>query len=189
MDSKVSKLITKSAWLAIAIFVIRYLMGNIEPLSFLKCETWYDYLGAAGESISIAALIMALYDKWLWSINPLDSTPRLKGSYTGKLIYDRDKIKNIRVDITQTSLKVAVKITTNEITSNTITSDLIKENGEYVLYYTYLTNPSSQFSEQNPIQHGTCRLVQTDANTLQGQYWTSRRTIGDIELTREQTTA
>ena len=88
MDSKISKLITKSTWLAIAIFVISYLIGYIDVLSFLKCETWYDYLGAAGEAISITALLMALYDKVLWRINPFDSTPKLKGSYSGKLIYD-----------------------------------------------------------------------------------------------------
>lgn len=188
MDSKICKLITKSTWLAIAIFVIRYLMGYIGVLSFLKCETWYDYLGTAGEAISMTTIIMALYDKFLWSINPLDSTPRLKGIYTGKLIYDyngQHKRKNIKVDIAQTSLKVTVKITTNEITSNTITSDLIEENGEYVLYYTYLTNPSSQYSAQNPIQHGTCRLIQTDKDKLEGQYWTSRKTIGDIKLTKQ----
>ena len=188
MDSKISKLITKSTWLAIAIFVIRYLIGYIEVLSFLKCETWYDYLGAAGEAISITAILMALYDKVLWRINPFDSTPKFKGSYSGKLIYDyngQHKRKNIKVDISQTSLKVYVKITTNEITSNTITSDLIEENGEYVLYYTYLTNPSSQYSAQNPIQHGTCRLIQTDKGKLEGQYWTSRQTIGDIKLTKQ----
>lgn len=188
MDSKVSKLITKSTWMAITIFIIRYLMGYIELLSFLKCETWYDYLGAAGEAISITAIIMALYDKLLWRINPFDSTPRLKGNYTGKLLYDYNgqrKRKDIRVTIEQTSLKVSVKITTNEITSNTITSDLIEENGEYVLYYTYLTNPRSQYSTQNPIQHGTCRLIQTDKDKLEGQYWTSRKTIGDIKLTKQ----
>ena len=187
MDAKISKIITKSTWLAAAIFVIRYFMGYIEPLSFMKCETWYDYLGAIGEAISITTIIMALYDKFLWSINPLDSTPRLKGSYTGKLIYNYNgqHKKSIKVDIKQTSLKVTVKITTNEITSNTITSDLIEENGEHVLYYTYLTNPSSQYSAQNPIQHGTCRLIQTDKNTLEGQYWTSRKTIGDVKLTKK----
>lgn len=188
MDSKISKLITKSTWLAFVIFVIRYLMGYIELLSFLKCETWYDYLGAAGEAISVTSIIIALYDKLLWHINPFDSTPRLKGNYIGKLIYDYNgqrKRKDIKVNITQTSLKVIVKITTNEITSNTITSDLIEENGECVLYYTYLTNPSSQHSAQNPIQHGTCRLIQTDKNKLEGQYWTSRKTIGDIKLTKQ----
>lgn len=188
MDSKINKIITRSAWISIILFIIRCFMGYVDSLSFLKCDTWYDYFGAAGEVIAITAIILYVYDKWLWIINPFESTPKLKGSYTGKLIYnynEKSKRKNIKVDIAQTSLKVRIKITTNEITSNTITSDIVEENGDYVLYYTYLTNPSSQYSAQNPIQYGTCRLIQTDKGKLEGRYWTSRKTIGDIKLTKQ----
>ena len=88
MDARISKNVKRSAGLAVIVFVIRYLIGYVGFLSFLKCNTWFDYLGAAGESISITVIIMALYDKVLWRINPFDSTPKLKGSYTGKLIYN-----------------------------------------------------------------------------------------------------
>ena len=188
MDSRINNIITRSAWIAFFVFVIRYFLGYVEVLSFLKCEIWYDYFGAASEAIAITAILFIIYDKWLWQFNPLDPTPKIKGDYTGKIIYNfngQNKRKNLKVHISQTSLKVSVKITTNEITSNTITSDLIEENDEYVLYYTYITNPSSQYSEQNPIQHGTCRLIQPEKNKLKGQYWTSRKTIGDIELTKQ----
>lgn len=187
MDSKVSKVITRSTWTVIIVFVVRYLLGFINALEFLKCETWYDYFGAAGEAVSIATIFLIVYDKWLWKFNPLDSTPRLMGNYTGTIKYNyngQNQRKSTRVVITQTSLKVKVKITTNEITSSTITSNLIEENDEYVLYYTYITNPHSRYSDGNPMQHGTCRLVQISQDKLEGKYWTSRKTIGDINLTR-----
>lgn len=187
MGQNVDKVIGRSAWTVIVIFVLRCLIGQFDYFSFLKCESLYDYFGAAGEAISIATVILFLYDKFLWKINPLDSTPRLGGKYTGTIEYtdnNQKKRKSTKVIITQTSLKVMVKITTNEITSNTITSNLIEENGEYVLYYTYITNPRSRYSDENPIQHGTCRLTKTGVNTLEGKYWTSRKTIGDIKLTR-----
>ncbi len=187
MDSKISKIITRTAWTVIILFIVRYILGLINSLEFLKCETWYDYFGAAGEAISAATVLLFVYDKWLWKYNPFDSTPRLMGEYNGTIKYNynsKNHRKSTKVTIKQTSLKIRVKITTNEITSNTITSDLIEENDEYVLYYTYITNPRSQYSTQNPIQHGTCRLVQIDENKLEGQYWTSRQTIGDITLSR-----
>ncbi len=187
MDSKTNKLVNRSAWTAIFLFLVRYFLGFINVLDFLKCENWYDYLGAAGEAVSVATVLLIIYDKWFWKYNPLDSTPRLMGSYTGIIAYNyngQNQTKITKVIIDQTSLKIRVKITTDEITSNTITSNLIKENDEYVLYYTYITNPNSQHSAQNPMQHGTCRLVQTDKDKLEGQYWTSRQTIGDIKLTR-----
>ena len=187
MGQNVNKVITRSAWTVIVVFVLRCLIGQFDFLSFLKCESWYDYFGAAGEAISFTTVILILYDKLLWKINPFDSTPKLSGEYTGTIEYtsnNQKKKKSTKVIITQTSLKVMVKITTNEITSNTIASNLVEENGEFVLYYTYITNPRSRYSDENPIQHGTCRLIKTGANTLEGQYWTSRKTIGDIKLTR-----
>lgn len=187
MDQKVNKVITRSAWTVIILFLIRCLIGQLDFLDFLKCENMYDYFGAAGEAISIATIILFIYNKWLWKINPFDATPKLNGIYNGTIEYTQNgkkKKKSTKVVIIQTSLNVTVKITTNEITSNTITSNLVEENGEFVLYYTYLTNPRSCYSEENPIQHGTCRLTKTGSNTLEGQYWTSRKTIGDIKLTR-----
>lgn len=78
-----------------------------------------------------------------------------------------------------------MQITTNEITSNTIVANLVEENEEYILYYTYITNPKSKYSKENPIQHGTCRLMLSNKDYLTGSYWTSRQTIGDIELKRK----
>ena len=77
-----------------------------------------------------------------------------------------------------------IQIKTNEITSNTIVGNLVEEMNEYILYYTYITNPKSKYSKLNPIQYGTCRLATSNPNNLIGVYWTSRQTIGDIELKR-----
>ena len=98
-------------------------------------------------------------------------------NYSGKL-----EKKKTFVIIKQTLFSTKVEITTNEITSNTIVSNLVNENDEYVLYYTYITNPKSKYSLENPMQYGTCRLLTNVPNKLIGTYWTSRKTIGDIEL-------
>ena len=107
------------------------------------------------------------------------------GRYCGNIEYKFNgayETKESVVEVKQTLLSTAVKITTDEITSNTIVSSLIQENGDYVLYYTYITNPKSKFSEENPIQYGTCRLTVDNDTELCGTYWTSRKTVGDIHL-------
>lgn len=113
------------------------------------------------------------------------------GTYQGIIEYSFNGVaeeKETFVKIKQTLLSIKIQITTNEITSNTIVGNLVEENDEYVLYYTYITNPRSKYSKENPIQYGTCRLLTNNKNHLSGTYWTSRQTIGDIELERNDDT-
>lgn len=110
---------------------------------------------------------------------------KLWGKYEGIIEYNYSgKLEKKRtfVIIKQTLFSTKAQITTNEITSNTIVSNLVEENDEYVLYYTYITNSKSKYSLENPMQYGTCRLLPNVPNKLIGTYWTSRKTIGDIEL-------
>ena len=109
------------------------------------------------------------------------------GTYKGIIEYNFNGAalkKDTLVKVKQTLLSIKIQITTNEITSNTIVGNLVEENEEYVHYYTYITNPKSKYSKENPIQYGTCRLLTNDNNRLVGTYWTSRQTIGDIELVK-----
>ena len=175
----INKFILKGLWLPVVVFTLRYFLftpGNI-----------YDYFSAIGESVSISVILLTLYEKILWKYNSLEKTPKIFGVFTGTIEYEyngeRSK-KDISIVIKQSLLTTRVKITTNETTSYTIASNLIEENGEYILYYTYITNPKSKFSSDNPIHHGTCRLDLTDKDDLHGIYWTSQKTKGDIYFKR-----
>lgn len=179
MDNRTTKFLSKSLWLALILFVLRYLIWNFSSL--------YDFIGAAGEVISVTLFIMGLYSGWLWRYNPFEKVPKLMGTYNGIIEYNFDgkqSRKNTVVIIRQTLLSIKIQIKTNEITSNTIVGNLVEERDEYILYYTYITNPKSKYSKINPIQYGTCRLSTSNPNNLVGVYWTSRQTIGDIELTK-----
>jgi len=181
MADNTVKFLTKGIWVAIAFFVIRCIIS--------MPESAYDIFGFAGEAISVTTILMGVYNSILWKYNPLEKLPRLKGRYEGKIEYSftgKEEIKHIEVIIKQTLLSVKVKITTDEITSNTIVSNLVDENGEYILYYTYITNPKSKFRNENPIQYGTCRLTIKSMTELKGVYWTSRQTIGDMNLTMKE---
>lgn len=180
MEKRVKNYLVKSLWLVIILFVIRCWISM--PTST------YSFFGSAGAAISITIVFMGIYEKWLWEYDPLEKTPRLSKRYKGEIEYGYDGNggkKDISIFINQSLLTTSVKIITDEISSNSITSNLIFENGEYVLYYTYITNPKSKFSKDNPIQYGTCRIRVDDKNSLRGTYWTSRQTIGDIYLSTD----
>ena len=53
MDNKIAKFLSKSLWVALILFVIRYLLWSFSSL--------YDFIGAAGEVISSTIILMGLY--------------------------------------------------------------------------------------------------------------------------------
>lgn len=179
MENNVKNVFTKGLWIYSILFLIRYFL--------LPIETFYDFIGAAGEVIFITFIIIGVYCKKLWRYNPCEKMPKLEGTYRGKIKYcynGKMGEKITIVEIRQTLLNTKVKVKTDEITSSTIASSLVEENGEYILYYTYITNPKGQYSDKNPIQYGTCRIQINQENKLDGVYWTTRKTIGDIVLNK-----
>jgi hypothetical protein len=89
---------------------------------------------------------------------------------------------------------------TNEITSYSKTASLVKDGDYWVLYYVYETEPNALYSENNPIQKGAVwlEIEKTKSNLktwlfpakapvlqLKGHYWTSRKTIGDLQFWKE----
>lgn len=179
MEKRVVNFFKKGLWVALCLLVLRY--------HIVSFKTIYDFVGACGEVISATLILMGFYCGFLWKYNPLEKVPNLAGKYSGIIEYNfegSDGQKETNVEIKQTLLTISVRMTTNEITSRTITGNLIEENDEYVLYYTYITNPKGKHSEKNPMQYGTCRLQLDDKGNLIGTYWTSRKTIGDITLNR-----
>lgn len=171
----------KSLWVVIFLFVLRCM---IELPS-----TPYECFGYAGEAISVGLIVMTIYEKMLWRKNPFERMPQIYGEYSAILEYENNfevQKKKIKIIVAQTLLSTSIKIITDEISSNSITSNFIYENGEYVLYYTYITNPKSRYSTNNPVQYGACRMTLQSNGLLAGNYWTSRQTKGDIVFKKKQ---
>ena len=160
---------------------------------------WTKYIGIVS---SVMTVISLLYIKWIWKFCPWEKTPRLATKYKGEIhyTYGDGGIKNAEILIQQNLFSAHVRIKTDEITSDTITSSIIEENGSWFLYYCYITNPQAKYSKNNPIQRGTARLeilmpeydlktgflkYKYPVNFLTGTYWTTRETTGDIVLKME----
>jgi len=178
MKSKMESLIKLSGIIIIFIFIILY--------KFKKPQSALDLIL---ESAAYSVIAIAIYERYLWKYNPFVKIPRLKKKYTGVLSYNykgESGEKAVEIEIRQSFLYTDVKLKSDELSSKTITSNLVEENGGFVLYYTYITNPLSRYSEKNPIQIGTCKLQIDEIDSIKGSYWTNRKTIGDLTLKSEE---
>ncbi|MBR6982876.1 MAG: hypothetical protein IKH75_04970 [Ruminococcus sp.] len=179
MVERIKKLIKPSVFLAVLVFVICCLIRGVSSVE--------DVLSYIGYSVSAVTILFVIYERFVWRFIPWNRPPILKKKYIGKIDYRMKKepeTKDIEVDVKQTWLTVRIKTKTDINSSSSITADIVNENNQEVLYYSYVTNPSALSQGKNPIQHGTCRMILSNKNdVIDGKYWTSSQTTGDIHWT------
>ena len=177
MNTRIRNLIAPIVWGAVIIFGVCFLI--------IRPQSVDDFSSCVSYTISVVAVLFFLYEKWLWRLIPWNRPPILKKEYDGTIKYKwegESRSKDIQISVEQTLLTVRITTKTDINSSRALTGDIVEEHGAYFLYYTYITNPSAQYRDENPIQYGTCRLELTlDENkTMTGHYWTSAKTVGDI---------
>lgn len=167
-------------WTAIILFVLRCL---ISFSSLLENFSAYTLFGYAGEAIGITAVIVLAYEKWLWRWLSFGIVPLLKPYYRGtmKSSYD-NKERNVELIIKQTFLSVGITFKTEESKSTSVSASYENVNGEKKLVYTYYNTPHSEHRERSPLHIGTAILSVEDITELTGEYFTDRKTIGDLRL-------
>lgn len=137
-------------------------------------------------TISISIALYFIYSHFIWKVNPLHKSILLSKRYVGKLISDYDGSElDVKVEIRQSLFHVRVFLITNESKSSTLTSDIIEENGEKYLVYYFINNPQAIHKYKSPVHYGLCRLSMQNTNELCGQYFTDRKTRGDITLSSQ----
>lgn len=177
------KITSICVWIAIILFVLRCI---ISWESILEGVSAYDLFGYAGEAISAAVILSGLYEKFLWRLNPFESTPKLKKRYVGKLKSGYDHIeRDASLEIKQTLLSVHVTLATNESKSKSLSASIDDILGEMQLTYCYLNTPKSEYRDRSEIHYGTATLTIANPHILEGQYYTDRKTNGDMLFTAE----
>ncbi|MEG0978208.1 MAG: hypothetical protein RSE41_07750 [Clostridia bacterium] len=180
MNEQIIKFIKKCMWIAIGLFIFRCFLSHAELINSFSI---YSLFGFAGEAIGITTIIMFLYEKYIWKFNPLENTPKLKKKYKGilKTTYDATQ-RNAILIINQSLLSVNVSIMTEESKSNSISVFIENVNGEWRLVYTYHNVSSASVRERSAIHYGTSILSLNDTSHLKGQYFTDRKTTGDMDF-------
>ena len=177
MNERIKKLIKPMILIAVMILAIGCIIKKPETLS--------DYFSYAGYAISGVGIIFLAYEKWLWRLIPWNRPPVFFEKYEGTISYifnNQPDSKPISIKVKQTWLSVEITTTTDINASYTVTGSIVREHGVDILYYIYVTDPSTLHQSENPIQRGACRMILNEnMDYLKGTYWTTSRTTGDIE--------
>lgn len=167
-------------------------------IAFFRKNLTYESFDSIKEdvttTVTIVTLICSLFVSWAWKFkifqNWLVPFPCLSGKWIGEIksTYKPNcEAIPIEVIIKQHFFNIQIKIKTGESSSiSTCGSfDIDKDRGLKQLIYSYQNNPKASVRSRSEIHYGTARLeINDDANILEGEYWTSRKTTGDIKLTK-----
>jgi len=183
----VGRYIAVIAFLSVAIFL---------AISLIRNNLSFENIGVVWENfttmLTMLIAICTLFVLWAWKLNIFQNWlvpfPCLSGEWSGEInstySYERKSIP-IEVFVKHNFFNVQIKITTKESVSlSTCTSfDIDSDRGLKQLIYSYQNNPKATVRERSEIHYGTARLeINNDAKILEGEYWTSRKTTGDMIL-------
>lgn len=181
--------VTTIVILSIALFlIIAFFRGN---LSFNSLDTiWEDVT----TTITFVTIICTLFVSWAWKWKIFQDWlvpfPCLSGKWEGEIVStynSENRSIPVNVVIKHHFFNIQIKVKTGE--SNSISTcgsfDIDEDRGLKQLIYSYQNNPKATVRERSEIHYGTTRLeINDDANILEGEYWTSRKTTGDMKLTK-----
>ena len=86
-------------------------------------------------------------------------------------------------------MHIQIKLYSNESKSNSIVAAFnIDENRDILqLCYSYQNNPKATLQKKSPIHYGSVILdIKGNGQQMEGQYWTSRNTTGDISIKKRK---
>ncbi len=148
--------------------------------------------------VSIYVVLSFVFTKWLWRTRPfrgwLVPFPDLQGTWVGVLRSTWEnpetgqRIPPLRmiVVVRQTFSSVSCILFTKESESDSTAAQIIRDedSGSISLDYTYTNRAKALLRLGSPIHDGAARLkvVILPDRGLQGEYWTSRCTTGDMLL-------
>ncbi len=184
MKNRFSSFMNKTIWVTVVLFVLRC---GISWKDIIENVSFYNLYGFAGEAIGVSVVLMTVYERWLWRFMPFEDTPVLAKVYSGTLRSSYDNIdRKAILKIKQTLLSIHVTLITNESKSRSLSTSIDEIHGEKQLTYCYINTPKSEVRHRSEIHYGTAMLCVENPKHLTGQYYTDRKTIGDMAFTAKE---
>lgn len=165
--------------------------------------TWslVESLKRVPTAIAIYAVLGIIFTKWAWRLpflHPwLVKIPDLQGTWRGVLKSDwvdpstGKGIEPIPVVLTirQDFSNIKCVVMTKESSSHSVAADINFGLGgdATCLSYTYTNRSKATIRDRSPIHDGAAilKIIKEPKLSLEGEYWTSRKTRGEMELTFE----
>lgn len=170
------------------------------PLVVFGAAVWLAVLAAGGVDVSLAwvrsvtfvvsavGVLVLAFDRWLWKVVPLwvSRRPNLSGVWRARLNTKDGNVVMGYMVIRQTFQRLTLRLLTPESSSRTLAAALTRaEDGSYDVAGTYVNEPAALVRDRSAIHFGGLLLhigFDTGA-TIEGEYWTSRESQGEIGLT------
>lgn len=183
--------------IGIIIFSLSFLLSGLTNLSI------NNVISKAFSATTMVLIFHCIFEKYLWKYKKLRplivKVPNLHGTWKGHLRSSwedpntQTKIDTIpvTVHIRQSFTTVSVEIHTAKMVSTSYIAGFRTDTdtGIQELCYTYSSKSHITSRETNPWHDGTAKLTIYEGSdiSLSGEYWTSRKTVGTLSLTRIST--
>ena len=171
---------------------------GIASLKKVDLSNFIEYLKILPQVVSIDLIIYAFFVNWGWKLKIfqhwLVPFPNLNGTWEGFISSDwidpktKDKIDPIPVILTikQKFSKINCVMKTTEMTSQSYGEDfkIDKDSQIRQIVYSYSSKPKLSLSDRSSVHEGTMLfdILGNPVSKLKGEYWTSRKTTGEIIL-------
>lgn len=172
----------------VAAAVIQFILNGISGLN--------EAVRLISTSITVAFLFHLLFHNVLWKFHIfrpyIVKVPNLQGTWEGKIrSVGNSEVTEIdtKIIIRQTFTTISVEVQTSNMTSSSYIAGFCfhSDSGNVELSYSYNSKSKLNQREKNPWHEGSCKFLVNEGGkkmTMDGEYWTSRRTIGEIHVSK-----
>lgn len=190
MNKRSMNLLVKiSVFSAMLIFLVLIFLKKGHVI-YLKNQ---DYISLITLTVTITNIIVILFISKLWKIKWINKTivkiPNLNGKWSGKLkssYQNRNSDIEVQMHIKQNFYRITTEFRTEKSNSKSIVCSFAydDEGMAQELIYTYNNDPKMLEQFESPMHFGTVIFSWKDEFPicLEGRYWTSRGTKGDINV-------
>lgn len=171
--------------------------GIILLISGVKLTGSWDAITKLPQVVTIEVFLWFGFRRWFWRAKLFQGWlvpfPNLQGKWEGELKSTwinpetGEGVQPIRVEmsIVQDFSHICCSIRTGESTSKSYIANfnLDSESCTKYLIYSYANKPRAEVRNRSEMHNGTAYLeVLNNGTKLKGDYWTDRKTTGELEL-------
>ncbi|NQU99604.1 MAG: hypothetical protein HQ538_02600 [Parcubacteria group bacterium] len=183
-------------WVQIIVFLI--IWAAILFFSGIDLKINWEAIKKLPSAVTIYILIVLVFIKWAWRLSIFEGWlvlfPNLQGTWKGTLQstcvdpITKQKIssQSITLVIKQTFLNISCVMYADESSSFSNTAQINKDDDSGIskLSYNYTSHSKANVRDRSAIHDGAVilRVITKPKRKLEGVYWTSRRSTGDISV-------
>jgi SMODS-associating 2TM, beta-strand rich effector domain len=168
-------------------------------LSRIEFRINWEALTKIPEAIAVYSVLHVVFTSWAWRIPVFQGWlvpyPDLQGTWKGTLESTWEKSQTgerkspipVVLVIKQSFSAISCTLFTEESASYSTAAQISADEETHILrlIYNYTNRPKAGVRERSEIHDGaaTLRIITKPHRALEGDYWTDRKTTGDLRLT------